>query len=188
MGFMDLKLLTWFSSICWIFTRITYRAGTRWVWSYFSKQYRPASSILMFVKYCTAICNLYMDGCAPNYIELIHILISFRVALWIWNSLLEDANSCFTSNMLFYASDSRLLDFSHLRPSVFTVVVSEWVRYWLLSLTNLIIPHDVLNCLPSNVDGVPSLIRSLKISELRWSNSFTIWSDQEVKFWNHPCI
>ena len=58
MGFMDLKLLTWFSSICWVFTGITSRAGTRRVWSYFPKWYRSASSILICVRYFTAICTL----------------------------------------------------------------------------------------------------------------------------------
>ena len=178
--FMDIRILTWFISICFILTDITSRAGTRWVWIKFTKWSRSDSSILMVMRSCIAIFTLDMAGCAPAYIELIWILILFRVELRIWHSFLEDTPSLFTSKALLSASDARLLDWSHIWPSVFTVVVSDWVRYWILSWTNLMAPNAVCSCYPYNVENVPNLLRSLKISALRLSTYSPIWSEHEV--------
>ena len=124
MGFIDPKLLTWFRSSCWILIGIASRTGTIWFWSYFPKLYRSDSSILMVMRSCTEYCTLDMAVCAPAYIELIWLLIWFRLALRIWNSFIEDTPSLFTSNTVFSASSAHLLAWSHIWPIVFTVVVS----------------------------------------------------------------
>ena len=157
---MDPKLLTWFSYICWILIDITSRARTSWVWISFPKWPSSASSILIFIISYTDICTLEISGCSHDSIELMRLFIWFRVALSILTSFLEDYPSLFTSKVVISESYSRLLGWSHLWTSVFIFVVSKWVRYWLISLTNLTDPHDVLSCYCS----IPGILQLLEVA------------------------
>ena len=80
----------------------------------------------------TDIFTLGMSGCSPAFTDLIRLLICFIVALSICTSFLDDALNFFTSKAELSVSTACLLAWSHLFPKIFSVVVSEWVRYCLM--------------------------------------------------------